>query len=450
MVMGRPTQPLGILPNKAFVEIARSASLERYRLDPRTRVRSEDAFRQFKEHIADVYADVEVVHSFEDAFGQVFDCIPIEQQPSLRGAKDVARPPDLRPVLEGKPAEPRASVRQPLQGEPPRDRHGNVMQAPPGTIPMRRITLDELSRFRDLDEFRRKAPGGGEAPRAPTLTHATRGTSSTSRPTKNQPTLGPHPETPSTPDPDPSKNHRYAYTHQSVDNIGAHDVLALYAPTVDANQIFSLAQHWYTAGDGAGHQTLEVGWQVYPAKYGHAQPVLFIYWTADNYATTGAYNLDGPGFVQTNGAWTIGGALSPVSVVGGQQMEIEIGVYLSDGNWWIYVGGIAAENALGYYPTSIYAGGALATNATSILFGGETVCTSVSWPPMGSGAMASAGWQQAAYQRDIYYFPTAGGSQWAALTPEEPSPGCYTLSLASSAAPWGVYFFYGGPGGTDC
>jgi hypothetical protein len=180
-------------------------------------------------------------------------------------------------------------------------------------------------------------------------------------------------------------------------------------------------------------------------------PVLFIFWTADNYVSTGAYNLDAAGFVQTNGAWPIGGALSPSSTRGGQQMEIEAAVYLYQGNWWIYMGGLAAANTIGYYPTSLYSGGQMASNATSILYGGETVCRSVSWPPMGSGLFSAWGWQQSAYQRNIFYFPPGGGSQWANLTPEQPSPACYTMSLEpQAAAPWGVYFFYGGPGGGNC
>jgi hypothetical protein len=115
------------------------------------------------------------------------------------------------------------------------------------------------------------------------------------------------------------------------------------------------------------------------------------------------------------------------------------------------MGGLAAANTIGYYPTSLYSGGQMASNATSILYGGETVCRSVSWPPMGSGLFSAWGWQQSAYQRNIFYFPPGGGSQWANLTPEQPSPACYTMSLEpQAAAPWGVYFFYGGPGGGNC
>jgi hypothetical protein len=430
-------QSLGILPHYAFKEMVRTASFDRYRIDPRTRVANEGTFREMQAHLDWLYEGVEAETSFEDAAGHVFDCIPIAQQPSLRGASgELPRAPDLGPVLQGRPPAVGVPALEPARDDPRRDRHGNRMQAPPGTIPMRRLTLDELVRFKDMREFFSKYSGRTASP----------GALRTAEPAK-----GPRPQVdPSVPDTDLNKNHRYAYTHQDVANIGGHNSLAVYAPTVGANQIFSLAQHWYTGGSGTGHQTLEVGWQVYPGKYGHAQPVLFIYWTADNYASTGAYNLDAPGFVQTNGSWTIGGALSPVSTQGGQQMEVEVGIYLFNGNWWLYLGGLDASNTVGYFPTSIYVGGQMATNATAILFGGETVCSSVSWPPMGSGAFASAGWQQAAYQRNIFYFPTGGGAQWAALTSEQPSPACYTLALASAAAPWGVYFFYGGSGGGDC
>jgi hypothetical protein len=446
MVEGSGRQPLGILPHGAFKQIAGGARFDTYRRDPRMRVADENAFSEMQAHIDKLYAGVDAVHSFEDASGHIFDCIPIEQQPSLRGhGGALPQPPDLRPVLQGKAAVQSTPVAMAAAPHIRLDRHGNRMQAPAGTIPMRRVTLDEMCRFRDLRHFLRKHPSISAA--------ASDAAGKTGSPGQTSPLQAHDADMrtqPSTPDPDSGKNHRYAYTHQTVDNIGGNSSLAVYAPPIDTNQIFSLSQHWYTSGAGTGHQTLEVGWQVYPEKYGHALPVLFIFWTADNYASTGAYNLDAPGFVQTNGAWTIGGALSPASTQGGQQMEIEAAVYLYNGNWWLYMGGLAAENTIGYYPTSIYNGGAMATKATSVLFGGETVCRTVSWPAMGSGANASAGWQQAAYQRNIFYFPPGGGAQWTTLTPEQPSPACYTLALAKAAAPWGVYFFYGGPGGGDC
>ena len=100
-------------------------------------------------------------------------------------------------------------------------------------------------------------------------------------------------------------------------------------------------------------QTAEVGWQVYPQMYGNTKPVFFIYWTADDYKSLGCYNLTCPAFVQTNRNWAIGGALSPWSTAGGAQKEIEVSFFLTGGNWWLYIGGGAAANAIGYYPTSL-------------------------------------------------------------------------------------------------
>ncbi len=421
--------PPGVLPIESHLELVAATSFDYHRLDPRSRVKNETAFGTMKSHIVDFYANVPVSHSFEDSAGAVFDCIPIEQQPSLRDHEGpLPSPPDLTPVLRGgdpeeRPVEPRPRTEQ-------RDRHGNLMQAPPGTVPVRRLTLNDLARFDSLEGFFRKDPGR--------------------RRSRTGPPRPSGPVEPSAPDADPGNNHRYAYTDQTVDNIGGHSALCLYSPSIDTNQVFSLSQHWYSGGTGAAHQTVEVGWQVYPLFYGHSSPVFFIYWTSDNYGPSGAYNLTKPGFVQYSTASVVGMAQSPVSVQGGQQMEIDIGVYLYQGNWWIYYGGVDANSAVGYYPTSLFGTGQMATNAQQITYGGETVCNSVSWPAMGSGSLAAAGWQHAAYHRAVYYCPTAGGAQWAALTPHQPSPGCYTVDVGLAAAPWGRYFFLGGPGGGDC
>lgn len=439
------SSPLGILPHRAFVDSVEASDFDQYQRDPRTRVRNSAAFARMQEHIVSLNSGVDAVHSFEDSAGHPFDCIPVAQQPSLKGGSGrLPNPPDLTPVLRGGDPVAVSNPWQPPIGRPTLDRHGNARQAPPGTIPIRRITLDQVVRFHDLDDFFRKYPTGtvGRG-RRPAGQRSRKGRSS-------KESSGPNPSAkPSVPDPNPDNNHRYAYADQTIDNLGAHAALALYAPLVNSDQVFSLAQHWYSGGTGAAHQTVELGWQVYPDMYGHASPVLFVFWTPDNYVS-GAYNLAKPGFVQTNGNWAMGSALSPTSVVGGQQWEMDLAVYLFQGNWWIYSGGTAASDTIGYYPTSLFGNGQMASKATDVVFGGETVTKQVSWPAMGSGGFASAGWQQAAYQRQIYLFPTAGGAQWAGLTEVNPSASCYTLVKGMAAQPWGAYFFYGGPGGGNC
>jgi hypothetical protein len=403
-----------------FLESVHAAQHDHYASRPAAKVQEASEFDAMTAHILDMYDGVEVQHSFVDPSGQVFDCIPVEQQPSLKGAE-----PATAPEAPATGAADQAGPRQAGQSQHDaerRDKFGHSMTCPPGTIPVRRVTLDELTQHERLRDFFQKSPWGGRHPRlgAEEVSDLRFGI------TPGQ--------------------HKYAHAYQVVDNVGGHGFLNLWAPGV-GSQIFSLSQQWYAGGSPV--QTVEIGWQVYPAKWHTTNPALFIYWTADGYNTTGSYNLEGAGFVQTNNRWTLGGALGPISAFGGAQYELEMNAYLYQGNWWLYVGGGSYNEAIGYYPASLYGTGPLATHATDVDYGGEVVDTTA-WPPMGSGRFADAGWQQAAYQRDIAYYATGGGGTQAGLTPSQPSPTCFTIDVLSAAAPWNTYFFFGGPGGTDC
>ena len=417
-------EPKGLTPFKQFLAAVHDAKHADYVARTASKVTREQSFAEMKGHILKLYEKTDVTHSFVDENGSVFDCVPIEQQPSLKGTQArVPSAPEL-PYVErpaGASDERKDIPVTPQLGENRRDPHGNVMLCPAGTIPMRRVTLEDLSRFEDLRHFLRKGPGGGAIP-----------------PRMSSPPADPQAV---------AATHRWAHAFQTVNNLGGHSFLNLWKPAIGANQIFSLSQHWYSGGSGSGLQTAEVGWQVYPQFYGNSNPVFFIYWTADGYNATGCYNLSCSGFVQTNNSWAIGGAIpTPYSTTGGAQYSLEVAFYLYQGNWWLYVRGTQASNAIGYYPVSIYNNGAMAGHASGIDYGGETVGTT-SFPPMGSGAFANAGWQKAAYQRQIYYFPTGGGAAWANLTASQSWPKCYTAQLNTYASPWNVALWFGGPGG---
>jgi hypothetical protein len=393
---------------------------------------NESEFTAMKSHIVGLYRNVAEVHSFEDQNGSIFDCIPVNQQPALKGAAP-AKPPSL-PAMDKTAASSGEAVgdRKPIEILPgfragQTDKNGNQMSCPEGHIPMRRVTLQEMTRFESLRHFFQKSPQGeGRPPR-----------------TVGNPTAALEPSI----SPAVAATHRWAHAFQNVNNLGGHSYINLWDPPIGANQIFSLSQHWYVGGSGAGLQTAECGWQVYPGKYNNTKlPVFFIYWTADDYNKTGCYNLDCSAFVQTNHAVTIGGTISPSSVYGGAQYEIQLSFYLNQGHWWLYWGGGASSNALGYYPTSLYSGGAMASHAAEIDYGGETVGTT-SFPGMGSGHFAKEGWSKACYQRDITYFPTGGGQVNASLTASQGWPSCYTSQVIMYASPWFETEFYGGPGG---
>jgi hypothetical protein len=410
----------------------------------RGRVSDAASFAQMRHHILDMYQGVLVSHSYVLA-SQTFDCIPIDQQPSLRklGLKGIAATPPATALptetIAGQNRPAGQTAAQPSQLPASRyDAFGNELGCEEHTIPMRRLTLEEMSGSKNLQEFFSKGPNGaGKAPAAPapdSVPASKVGFTSSPAPALDK-AIPPSPFV-----------HLHAFTYEWVDNVGGNSALNLWSPYVYTpwSEVFSLSQVWYIGGN----QTVEAGWQNYPAKYGSQNAALFIYWTADNYQNTGCYNLDCPGFVQVNNTWHLGSGFSAYSTVGGAQYELPIQWWLYYGNWWLNVNG----TWVGYYPGSIYRGGQLSRNATLIEFGGETVSDGgygyFYYPPMGSGNWANAWWQYAAYQRKIYYFDTANTSHWASLTAVTEAPACYsTYGSFYDSYSWGIYFFFGGPGG---
>ena len=419
-------KPEGLTPLKEFIDSIRSqkfAAISARKL-PGIKVANEDAFTDMQDHILTLYENTEAQHSFVDETGAVYDCIPAEQQPSLRGSRGgIPSAPDApkhEAAHNSDDERPDSLIDSPL-GLDKKDQFGNIMHCPEGTIPMRRVTMEQLARFETLTDFFRKSQGANGRP--PRLIE---------------------PET-------VAATHRWAHAYQSVSNGGGHSYLNLWAPSVDTSkgQIFSLSQHWYVGGSGANLQTLECGWQVYPQFYNDTRPHLFTYWTADNYQTTGCYNLTCGAFVQLPGAPIAPGMpLGPASVIGGQQFTIELTYWHTGGRWWLYFNGTSGSNAIGYYPDTLYRGGALTGNASEIDYGGETVGT-ISFPPMGSGQYANQGWQRAAYQRTIaYYRPQGGALVNANLTQSQAWPAWYTTQVNLYGSPWLETLWYGGPGGS--
>lgn len=401
----------------AFYQSLSSAKHEHYQTLLDTKVSGPDAFDLQRQHLMNLYKDVHVPHSFVDSSGQIFDCIPIESQPALRKSGGRVETPPTLPTGQRQSARPAA--RAPVLSADRKDRYGNTMACPPGTVAIRRITLQEMSRFETLEHFLRKSPRRNSRRRSQLLAG---------------------PDAPAATDPP----HEYAHAFNTVDNIGGHGFLNIWSPSVTGAQIFSLSQQWYVATGPSGTQTAEVGWQVYPQKYGHSKPVLFTYWTADGYQNTGSYSNDAGDFVQYSSTCPVGIALEDISTSGGQQAEVEISFVLSGGNWWLFVNGDDDAHAVGYYPTALYQSGPMATGAAEIDFGGETVGSN-SYPAMGSGSFAAQGYKTAAYQRNVTYFPPGGGVQNATLQASQDWPSSYTISIEQSAA-WGTFFFFGGPG----
>jgi hypothetical protein len=407
-----------------FVAGLHSTTATKMTTQPFAAVKTPVAAEAMRQHLLGLYEGVSVKHSYA-LNGQTFDCMPINQQPSVRqlGIKTIAAPPPKAPASTPVTGSSSLGAVEASQQSPTAvDAFGNTQRCEAGSFPMRRITLQEISRFKTLQEFFQKGPAGaGQAPQK-------RGDA----------------ETPPSED-----GHTYAHEYQSVNNYGGYSVFSLFSPYVDTSlgEVFSLSQHWYV-GYTPVRQTAEIGLQVFPAKYGSENAALFIYFTPDNYAKggRGCYNHDCAAFVQVNSNWHLGGGFSHYSTVGGAQYELALGFYLYNGNWWMAAG----NDWVGYYPGSLYNGGQLSRYAQTFDLGGETVGSTI-WPPMGSGQYASAGWTRAAYHRSILYRDAGNSVFNPSLTVSQPWPSCQTASPETwGGATWRDYFFFGGPGGRNC
>jgi hypothetical protein len=382
------------------------------------RVADAASFEEMRQHLATLYADIDVRHSYE-LDGDIYDCVPVEQQPSVRllGIKNIAEPPPVTAVE----AAGRILPAEQIDDAQAVDRFGNSIECADNTIPMRRITLEEITRFPSLRAFLSKSPDETGPP----------------LPGRDDPCTGGR------------CPHKYSFTFQYVSNQGGHSALNLWSPDVNTKigEVFSLSQQWYVAGSGSGTQTVEVGWQNYPAKYGSNSSHLFIFHTPDDYAT-GCYNLDCAGFVQVSKSVHLGGGFTNYSKSGGAQYEFAMTVEHYKGNWWMIYG----STAFGYYPDSLYGKGPMTKAAAIVEYGTESVQTGGIYPPEGSGAWSKEGFGKAAYQRYVYHYTGSLGAVWDSLKPDVPSPSCYTITGPdySTASGWGIYFFEGGPGGKSC
>ena len=137
-----------------FIQSVKDARARDFLTRPAAKVKDAAAFEQMRRYILWLYQGVTVKHSYV-LDSQTFDCVPIEQQPSLRafGSNKFASPP---------PAPSKSS--QSPSGVTT-DSFDDTAGCKERTVPMRRVTLEQLSNFRTLDDFLKKSPAG--APPAP-------------------------------------------------------------------------------------------------------------------------------------------------------------------------------------------------------------------------------------------------------------------------------------------
>ncbi len=420
--------PEKFVPFAQFLGDTKNAKTTDFAGKENRRVKDDRAFEEMRAYVLSYYEGVEVKHSFVDD-GHYVDCVPIAQQPSLHSGKggdkgEYGKVPATRALAPPKsqkgaaaPGSTKAIDLTLKKGK--RDAFGNEIYCGKGTIPIRRITLEDITRFPTLRDFLRAGKWDDGSLDREGRTH----------PDRNNP--------------DDTSTHYYARGYQFVDNFGGDAWLNVWSPTVAKDQM-SLSQLWVVGSEGEGKQTVEAGWQVYPDKWNSDKAALFIFYTTKNYSD-GCYNLECSGFVQIANNVYLGKGFTNYSSTGGGQWGFNLQWKRNtDGNWWLFYKGNANYIAVGYYPKSLFGNGTLASNATKIAFGGEDT-GDASAKQMGGGSLAADGWQKAAFENFAFYIDTSTVSQWANLTKYESNPDCYTATINNIYGSWGTYLYFGGP-----
>jgi len=375
----------------------------------------------------------DIVASFTTAAGDEVDCVDLYAQPALR------RRGMEQHVIEFAPKTFPGGAHSDAVVAVPQTRGDSIEQCPEGAVPIRRLTMNILERFRTLADFRKKVPSHLGQAHDFQLDH----TDDAQLPADGilPPRTG------------ATSLHQYAHAYQSVANWGAESVFNLWSPYTERSDEFSLSQMWVVRGSGADRETVEAGWQQYKDLYGDWNARLFIYFTPDNYGSGGCYNLTCSAFVQTNNTVYIGGNFSQYSQLGGAQWEMKLLWYKDgiNGHWWLRFG----DTWVGYYPRTLFDVNGLRDEAAEIDFGGEIVDKRTdgrhTQTDMGSGYWPYQGFGYAAYQRSLKYVDTSNFYRDASLTATRDDRECYDIDLYYSADAWGWYFYFGGSGyNTNC
>jgi hypothetical protein len=155
-IQEQQSAPREFIPSAEFIASTQKAAFADYAKRAGSKVANDQEFLKMKNHILSMYEGVIVKNSFVMERNGYVDCIDVKTQPSLRrGGKQltIQTPPPYAVTVEERPQELKAQAVQPMLSREKKDRFGNVMFCESGFIPLRRITLDELTRFATLEDY---------------------------------------------------------------------------------------------------------------------------------------------------------------------------------------------------------------------------------------------------------------------------------------------------------
>jgi hypothetical protein len=149
-----------------FLNSVRSASYRKFSATSESQVTNEIEFEQMKEHILDLYKRLEARRSFKQEDGAIFDCVVQKQSTSSNRANLAPQPPDL-PTGQSASGPDHETIKlvSPLP-EHQKDNSGSST-CPEGSYPMRRLTLEDITRFETLRDFLGRTAVRKQAPPTP-------------------------------------------------------------------------------------------------------------------------------------------------------------------------------------------------------------------------------------------------------------------------------------------
>ncbi|CAA7017246.1 unnamed protein product [Microthlaspi erraticum] len=230
--------------------------------------------------------------------------------------------------------------------------------------------------------------------------------------------------------------------------LGAQSDINVWNPPRVQPHDYSSAQIWLLGGLSGEFESIEAGWVVNPGVFGDSRTRLFTYWTKDSYTKTGCFNLLCSGFVQTTTKFSLGAAVEPVSTTSHDQYHISVGVFLDPhtGHWWLTI----ENTVVGYWPGKLFF--YLKRSATAVQWGGEVYSPNVMKKPhtrtsMGSGQWAYDLFGEACFQTNIRIKDNSLQIKYPDnLAEYSDEVYCYSTKLYRETYKLEPAFYFGGPG----
>ncbi|XP_049362031.1 uncharacterized protein LOC125826730 [Solanum verrucosum] len=349
------------------------------------------------------------IKTIKRKYGEIYDCVDFYKQPAFDHPllKNHNFHPEMKPTLPN------------LQGD---DTSSNINKpfniglkgggCPTETIPIKRITKDDLIRQRLLSHIR----GADESPDGDDIESSIL-----------------------------DRNNSIATVqipYNSTNKItGAGAIISLHNPQ-------NLSGHQFSAGRikvQNGIESIQVGWIVNPYVYGDTHTRLYTYLKTEKLA---CFNTRCPGFIHINTAIPLDGDL-PGSTYGGPIYDVPMYIArdISNGNWWFKFG--PNYTSVGFWPSKIFT--KLNEFATSVEYGGIVYSPpGVPEPSMGGGYFPVGDLKKDGYFKNSTYLTDKNETK--SLDDIEVklyanSPNLYRVTdYPNSGVESGNLVLYGGPG----